>query len=96
MLTFQEKFPQPEFMTIILFGFDGCPYCRQAKGMCEDANVPYDYVDISEPQNRPLWKSLGHSGVPVVYIDEVHLGGLNELRSYLTNQEVQKEGCTIM
>jgi glutaredoxin len=82
-------------MNLVIFGYDACPFCRQAKKTCDNAGVVYDFVDITNPTFRPMWNEMGHNGVPVIYLNGEHMGGLRELESYIKSQRVEGT-CLIM
>jgi|LakMenEpi03Aug12_release.lakeMendotaPanAssembly.Ray.scaffolds.fasta_scaffold614344_2 glutaredoxin len=91
-------FKKRTLMTLIIFGFDGCPYCRQAKKACDMAGIPYKFIDIDNPKYQEMWNKMGHTGVPVVYLNDKYMGGLNALKNYIASEETNQStsSCSIM
>ena len=61
-----------------LFGKEGCPYCKRAKGYLEQAQIPYNYHDVvSNPRDlyemlarvKPLIGPKVPVTVPQIWID---------------------------
>jgi glutaredoxin 3 len=62
-----------------------CPACTQAKAMLNAANIPVTVkmlgVDVTK-QELLLAVPTARS-VPQIFIDDIHIGGLQELEAYL-------------
>jgi glutaredoxin len=60
-----------------LYGFDGCPYCQELKGMYDENSVDYTYVDVTLEENEKecdkLFKITGEESVPVVLVNKTIL-----------------------
>lgn len=41
-----------------LYGFEGCPYCAELKGLLQENNIEYQYVDIGLPQNQEEFNKI--------------------------------------
>jgi glutaredoxin 3 len=69
----------------IVWSQTNCPACTQAKAMLNAANIP----TVVQMLNKDLTKEEffarlpGARSVPQIFIDGVHIGGLNELEAYL-------------
>jgi glutaredoxin 3 len=59
-----------------------CPYCVQAerflkaKGVSEIAKIR---VDLDPSQRRAMMERTGRRTVPQIYVDDVHVGGYEDL-----------------
>ena len=75
-------------LDVTVFTREGCPYCVRAKGMLRDAGIRFDELvlnrDFAEVSLRAV---AGASTVPQVFINGTHIGGSEQLESYLTGQE---------
>ena len=60
-----------------------CPYCYAAKALLEEKGVPYEEVDVSNPQLRMdmAQRAHGRRTVPQIFIGDRHIGGYDELAS---------------
>lgn len=77
-------------MKVEIYGKDGCPYCVKAKEACENANIPYTYINIVGPNSQATKadvqariNALGHSHemrtVPQIFVDDKWIGGYDNL-----------------
>jgi glutaredoxin 3 len=69
--------------TVTLYSTEYCGYCRAAKSMLSDLEIPFDEVDLSsDPDGRmALIERTGERTVPQIYVGETHVGGFTELRA---------------
>jgi glutaredoxin 3 len=60
-----------------------CPYCFRAKLLLENKGVEYVEYDAAGGPNRDemLSRSNGRSTVPQIFINDVHVGGCDDLVS---------------
>lgn len=65
---------------------DTCPYCTQAKGFLtalegERDDVQVSYVDANADPRRyhAMRKRYGTTTVPQIFVDEIHIGGWDQL-----------------
>ena len=66
----------------IIYATATCPYCIQAKTLLDKVGIPYETIDISTNADRRQEMtnlSGGRTSVPQIFIDEVHIGGFNDL-----------------
>jgi glutaredoxin len=60
-----------------LYGFDGCPYCQELRGLYDENGVNYTYVDVTLDENEleceKLFKITGEESVPVVLVKKTVL-----------------------
>ncbi|MEM6818219.1 MAG: glutaredoxin 3 [Pseudomonadota bacterium] len=67
---------------ITVYSKDYCPYCAAAKALLERKGVEFEVIDVSSDQaqlNRMLERSNGRRTVPQIFIDELHVGGFDDL-----------------
>ena len=58
-----------------------CPYCDAAKALLKQKGVPYDEIDVSDPQLRDAMvaRANGRRTVPQIFIGETHVGGYDDI-----------------
>ena len=59
-----------------------CPYCFMAKKLLRSKNVTYDEIDVMmHPKRRKemIQRANGRTSVPQIFIDDVHVGGYDDL-----------------
>lgn len=69
-------------VTVYSSGF--CPYCFWAKGLLEEKDVNFDEIRIDQvagARDEMLSKSNGRSSVPQIFIDDLHVGGFDDLQA---------------
>ncbi|MDZ7751054.1 MAG: glutaredoxin 3 [Gammaproteobacteria bacterium] len=58
-----------------------CPYCIRARRLLDNKGISYDVVDVGA--DRELWRQMMQRSqrrtVPQVFIDEVAVGGFDDL-----------------
>jgi glutaredoxin 3 len=66
---------------IQMYASDWCPYCSRARRLLHDKGVPFEEIDIDaspEARAQMVARGGGHT-VPQIFIDDVHIGGCDEL-----------------
>ena len=61
-----------------------CPYCIMAKDLLEDKGVEYAEIRVDKDSGRiaeAVERSGGRKTVPQIFIDNVHVGGYDELNA---------------
>ncbi len=72
---------------ITVYGRPGCNYCNQSKIVLDEANIPYDYVDIWQDDSaKQKIVNAGLKTVPQIYEEQEHIGGYNELVIFLNDK----------
>ncbi|UTW44185.1 GrxA family glutaredoxin [bacterium SCSIO 12696] len=70
-----------------IFGHQACGFCRQAKAVMEQKDLPYRYVDIHEEgiSKEDLSKTIGHTvnTVPQIFYGTEYIGGFDALQKHL-------------
>ena len=71
-------------MDITVYSKPNCKNCLNAKSLLGSLDLKFLEYDITQDNDARLWLKYNHSEVvPQVFIDDVHVGGLTELKSYL-------------
>jgi len=73
--------------TFTIFGRPGCGFCVRARELCENRNLPFNYIDIHKEgiSKADLEKTVGKPvlTVPQVFHGQNHIGGFTELDAYV-------------
>lgn len=59
-----------------------CPYCYRAKALLDAKGIVYDEIDVGmDPDKRAEMERRAEGGytVPQIFVDELHIGGSDEL-----------------
>ncbi len=59
-----------------------CPYCSQAKSLLKQKGVNYEEIDVTfsgRKRRKMMEMAEGRHTVPQIFIDEVAIGGSDEL-----------------
>lgn len=77
--------------SILIFSKIGCPYCKKAKDLLNNLNLPYQetVLNTNDPnyisKRDQLFNNAGHRSYPIIYIGNQFVGGYSELvHSYNT------------
>ncbi|MET1218114.1 MAG: glutaredoxin 3 [Glaciecola sp.] len=65
-----------------LYTKDYCPFCKHALALLDSKGVSYINNEIQqEPSLRPVMieRAGGRTTVPQIFIDDVHIGGCDDL-----------------
>lgn len=71
-------------MKNIMYTKPHCPYCVKAEGILRRNNISYEVVDISaDPAlaDEMIQLSGGRKTVPQIFINQVHIGGCDDLEA---------------
>lgn len=72
-----------------VFGHDQCGFCRRAKQLLSDSDLPFRYVDIHDEMisKADLSKTVGHevTTVPQIFHGQNYVGGFDALQKYLVS-----------
>lgn len=69
--------------TVTIYSTDWCPYCIAAKRFLDAKGVPWKEIDLTgDDEGRAgLVERSGRRTVPQIYVEEVHVGGYDDLRA---------------
>jgi glutaredoxin len=78
-------------MNIIIYGRPNCVHCERAKRMLDIKKIPYTYDDLTtmkgvDARNVVHWS--GMKSVPIVYVDNICIGGADALEGYIRGKEL--------
>lgn len=64
-----------------MYASDWCPYCSRARRLLKSKGVAFEEIDIDmRPEARAeMVARSGRDTVPQIFIDDVHIGGSDEL-----------------
>jgi glutaredoxin 3 len=67
--------------TITLYSNGWCPFCRRAKMLLDSKSVAYNEINIDAASGarQEMIKRSGRTSVPQIFIDELHVGGCDDL-----------------
>ena len=68
--------------TITMYTTETCPFCIQAERYLKAKGVTaidFIRVDLDPPMRRTMMERTGRRTVPQIYIDDVHVGGYEDL-----------------
>lgn len=74
---------------VVVFTREGCPSCVQARSALKNAG--FNYVDVPlahQTRSRVVGALVGRATVPQVFINGQHIGGAEELQTFLDQRQV--------
>lgn len=83
-------------MMVEIWGKPNCPYCEQAKTICETQDIDYTYkqLDTDFTREEILEEFPGARTFPQVKVNGRAIGGYTELREHI-NQPTFDRGFTL-
>lgn len=96
-----EKYVRPN--KVFMFSKSYCPYCTKAKGLLNELNVPFEFIEcdevsLSESEASELYKKSGIKSYPNIFIGEKSIGGCDNIfAAYKTGklyEYLKKEGVS--
>ncbi len=67
----------------------GCPFCAKAKDTLDEHNMGYEEIPLGKNASlRSVRAMTGSEKVPQIFIEGTHIGGSDELESYLKESNV--------
>lgn len=89
-------------MTFTIYGKEMCEWCDKAKELCHQYNLEFDYYPIDDRfegeanftalKERATEENLTIKTVPQIWHGNIHIGGFNELASYIENTREYGQG----
>ena len=66
---------------VVIYSSDWCPFCVRAKNLLEKKSIAFEEIRVDgKPEVRAaMAKKAGRTSVPQIWIDELHVGGCDEL-----------------
>lgn len=69
---------------VSLFTKKGCPHCQRAKDLLQSQGLNYEEIELGKSITlKSLTAVSGKSSTPQIFIDGQHIGGADELETYL-------------
>jgi glutaredoxin-like protein len=66
---------------------EGCPYCVRAKGMLREAGIRYEELVLNQEYTEATLRAVsGASSVPQVFINGEHIGGSDDLETWMNKR----------
>ncbi len=67
---------------VLMYTTQQCPYCIRAKALLRHKGVSYQEIDVSEDSalREKMIEESGRRTVPQIFINDVPIGGFEELR----------------
>jgi glutaredoxin 3 len=64
-----------------IYTTEWCPYCNAAKALLDDKGVPYEEIDVTDPELRMdmVQRANGRRTVPQIFIGSTHVGGYDDM-----------------
>ncbi len=75
-------------MAVVVWSKPQCPQCDQAKNLLLQKNIKFEERKIGEGYTREdLLEAVPSArSVPQIFVDDKHIGGYNDLVSYIKKQ----------
>ena len=73
-------------MKVEIYTKDQCIWCDRAKGLLNAHSIDFDELDLSNDDERyKFYENIGNNvkTVPQVFIDNLRIGGYQELKAWL-------------
>ena len=66
---------------VVVYVTGYCPYCTRAKALLTKKGAAFREVDVSSDEEKRVWlaKATGQRTVPQIFINDVSIGGFDEL-----------------
>jgi glutaredoxin-like protein len=71
-------------LDVTLFTREGCPFCVRTKGLLNDAGIDFEELVLNRDYSESTIRAVsGGSTVPQIFINGKHIGGSEELETWL-------------
>jgi len=80
-------------MNIEMFTTENCSYCKGAKALLQTTRLAFTEINISKSKDEAITmvKRSGKRSVPQIFIDNVSVGGFDELQALYRKGQLTKE-----
>jgi len=80
-----------------VYSTDNCPWCERAKSLLRARGLDFEEIDISSDQASALemTKRSGRRTVPQIFIDNLHIGGFDELSMINLPDKLDEDHITV-
>jgi glutaredoxin-like protein len=74
-------------LDVTLFTREGCPFCVRTKGLLNDAGIDFEELVLNRDYSESTIRAVsGGSTVPQIFINGKHIGGSEELETWLEGE----------
>lgn len=84
---------------VVVYMSPYCKYCTAARTLLDSIKMPYQVIDIHNDlaKRAELAEKTGRKTVPQIYINDLHIGGFDDLKALHDNGKLQKfrESCNV-
>lgn len=70
--------------SVVIYSASYCPYCDRAKSLFQKKGANYQEIDVTHDDNlreEMMRKSGGRKTVPQIFINDLHIGGCDDLHA---------------
>ena len=73
---------------VLVFSIPTCPFCRRAKKLLGDLEVPYVNVNLEKYNERryEMEEKTGRRTVPQIFFNSKHIGGYDDLKKLVSRR----------
>ena len=77
---------------IEIYSKSWCPYCNKAKALLGSKGLSYEEIDTThdEAREREMVERSRRQTVPQIFIDELHIGGYDDLAALEARGELDR------
>ncbi len=76
---------------VIIYGATYCVFCVKAKNLLKKNNVPVNWIDVENEENRlklmTLQNTHNYFTIPMIFIDGRFIGGFSDLVEKINSKE---------
>jgi glutaredoxin 3 len=78
------------FKKVVVYSTNFCPYCVAAKKLLDSKKIPFEEINVQTDFEKREWlvKTTGQRTVPQIFIDNVSIGGFDELSALDSSGEL--------
>ncbi len=77
-------------MNVIIYSFEVCPYCEQAKALLNGLGVEFEERKVSRDELSDLASKTGMYTVPQIFVGETLIGGFTDLQAKVSDGSFQQ------
>jgi glutaredoxin 3 len=77
---------------VVMYHTPACPYCARARKLLDEKGIDAEYIDVTGDRQRRAWlrQVTGRHTVPQIFIDDVPIGGSDDLRALEARGELDR------
>ena len=81
---------------VIVYTLNYCPFCKKAKNILREKNIPFEEIDITpneEENSKKIaeeYKIKGEITFPQIIIGENRIGGCSDLEQLIANNRLNE------